>query len=824
MVSKILYHPDNLFALFNNEAGTEIASRQRPPLDELPRPEYSSDSGDDSEDAEDDSEDGSPPTELGLHMTSIMEILGDLYKLSFRIRNTATRPKSLKPTLYKEVDEETGVDKFSVYADLDLRHVEESISQLRRDVALEKFKDESNKEKSEAILSASKIRDDHGYILEGDEFLIKRLATTLTKRRKILRYWQRHSKKLAEIPREVRGHERSMPELVATPMEIVPELALDSPKAKAVAPTEKTYLSKTEATSYDRKLDDILETQSAISYASTTFDIHGNTVNLPPPPAAASKGIEFLCPYCSIVCPSRHGTPRVWKGHILQDIQPYVCTYPDCLDGLQVYGSRTAWLEHERLVHRRVWQCFEHRNAVFSSQSDLQNHLESKHSDITETHVQNLLETSESSIGDSRSRCPICLLEGPFAHGLDKHLAYHLESFAVFSVFSGLSNAGKGEDDESSAEGQSGQAQGLGSVDSLRSLSLHFESNPSLASTSVLEDPDTEGAIHPESASTVAAPSPKMKKLSLADYKREEALAHKAQQQALTSGGIRPSSNAVDPVFSSPLNRPVFGMPLGEAVEVSQPIGVDLPLPAIVYRCLEYLQVRGAVQEEGIFRFSGSNTVIKALRERFDTEGDVKLLDGDYYDIHAIASLLKLYLRELPSPILTREHQLDFLKVLDVDSISQKLAALNSLVDQLPPANRSLLQALFSFLISIVGNANRNKMTIRNIGIVFASILNIPAPLISTFLTDYATIFGKPHWTNEILLKNTEADGEETDVRTAYVHGSDNAIHDSSGDELSPKVQIERERKPYVAKKGTGKIYDEDESYEIVEIEENDRI
>jgi RalA-binding protein 1 len=113
-----------------------------------------------------------------------------------------------------------------------------------------------------------------------------------------------------------------------------------------------------------------------------------------------------------------------------------------------------------------------------------------------------------------------------------------------------------------------------------------------------------------------------------------------------------------------PPNRCIFGIPLQEAVEYSQPIGLNVPLPAVVYRCLEYLQEKKAINEEGIFRLSGSNIVIKGLRERFNVEGDIKLLDGQYYDVHAVASLLKLYLRELPASILTRELHLDFLKVL----------------------------------------------------------------------------------------------------------------------------------------------------------------
>ena len=155
-------------------------------------------------------------------------------------------------------------------------------------------------------------------------------------------------------------------------------------------------------------------------------------------------------------------------------------------------------------------------------------------------------------------------------------------------------------------------------------------------------------------------------------------------------------------------------MSLAEAVECSQPIGVDVYLPAVVYRSIEYLTARGAVTEEGIFRLSGSNITIKALRERFNVEGDIRLLEEEYYDVHAVASLLKLYLRELPTSILTRDHHLDFLKVLDLHDRKEKIASFNVLVHKLPPANAALLEALCSFLIQIVSNSDRNKMNVRN--------------------------------------------------------------------------------------------------------------
>lgn len=111
--------------------------------------------------------------------------------------------------------------------------------------------------------------------------------------------------------------------------------------------------------------------------------------------------------------------------------------------------------------------------------------------------------------------------------------------------------------------------------------------------------------------------------------------------------------------------RPVFGMPLAEAVECCAPRVPNVYLPAVVYRCLEYLVARDASNEEGIFRLSGSTVVIKGLRDRFNLEGDFDFLaDEQYHDVHAVASLLKLYLRELPTSVLTRELHLDFISVL----------------------------------------------------------------------------------------------------------------------------------------------------------------
>ncbi|KAM0283129.1 hypothetical protein ACHAQH_002610 [Verticillium albo-atrum] len=189
--------------------------------------------------------------------------------------------------------------------------------------------------------------------------------------------------------------------------------------------------------------------------------------------------------------------------------------------------------------------------------------------------------------------------------------------------------------------------------------------------------------------------------------------------------------------------RQAFGATLAEAVRYSSPVDVDVPLPAVVYRCIQYLDAKNAILEEGIFRLSGSNVVIKQIRERFNNEGDINLItDEAFYDIHAIASLLKLYLRELPTTILTRDLHNEFLSVTEMTNTKDKVMALNALVQRLPLANATLLKYLLAFLIRIINNADVNKMTVRNVGIVFSPTLNIPAPVFAMFLQNYEPIFG----------------------------------------------------------------------------------
>lgn len=115
------------------------------------------------------------------------------------------------------------------------------------------------------------------------------------------------------------------------------------------------------------------------------------------------------------------------------------------------------------------------------------------------------------------------------------------------------------------------------------------------------------------------------------------------------------------------ITRPVFGVSLNESLAIASVAS----LPAVVFRCIEWLEINKAQDEEGVYRMSGSSAVIKGLKDRFDLEGDVNLVKLDErWDPHAIAGLLKTFLRELPTSLLTRELHPKFLAVMGTSLIS----------------------------------------------------------------------------------------------------------------------------------------------------------
>ena len=92
----------------------------------------------------------------------------------------------------------------------------------------------------------------------------------------------------------------------------------------------------------------------------------------------------------------------------------------------------------------------------------------------------------------------------------------------------------------------------------------------------------------------------------------------------------------------------VFGCDLSEHLNNT---GDEIPI--VLRRCAEFIERHGIV--EGIFRLSGAISNIQRLRNAFDDERvpDFTHDEAITQDVHCVASLLKLYFRELPDPLLT---------------------------------------------------------------------------------------------------------------------------------------------------------------------------
>ncbi|KAM8794661.1 rho GTPase-activating protein 25 [Eudromia elegans] len=160
----------------------------------------------------------------------------------------------------------------------------------------------------------------------------------------------------------------------------------------------------------------------------------------------------------------------------------------------------------------------------------------------------------------------------------------------------------------------------------------------------------------------------------------------------------------------------VFGQRLVETMAYEQKFGQH-QVPIVVQKCAEFIREHG-MSEEGIFRLPGQDNLVKQLRDAFDA-GERPSFDRDT-DVHTVASLLKLYLRELPEPVVPWGQYEDFLlcgQALDADESKGHQELLKQL-SLLPRDNYNLLSYMCRFLHEIQLSSSINKMSVDNLATV----------------------------------------------------------------------------------------------------------
>uniref|UniRef100_A0A8U7MUN2 Uncharacterized protein n=1 Tax=Corvus moneduloides TaxID=1196302 RepID=A0A8U7MUN2_CORMO len=187
--------------------------------------------------------------------------------------------------------------------------------------------------------------------------------------------------------------------------------------------------------------------------------------------------------------------------------------------------------------------------------------------------------------------------------------------------------------------------------------------------------------------------------------------------KSFSSIQVRHTTNKISPDLQFSGERSTFGVPLETLVQDAKQCGV----PSLVTQMVEYLEVFG-LERVGIFRIGGPANKIKELRQKYNQGEKVDLInDGD---VDSVASLLKLFLKELPVAVFPDNICSGLLKTFQgTEQNESQENNLRQLLNCLPKAHQNLLQFLSAFLLKVATHSAVNFMTLENLAIVFGPAL-----------------------------------------------------------------------------------------------------
>ncbi|XP_051533075.1 rho GTPase-activating protein 24 isoform X1 [Myxocyprinus asiaticus] len=184
-------------------------------------------------------------------------------------------------------------------------------------------------------------------------------------------------------------------------------------------------------------------------------------------------------------------------------------------------------------------------------------------------------------------------------------------------------------------------------------------------------------------------------------------------------------------VIWAPFGGGIFGQKLEETVRYERRYGNKMA-PMLVEQCVDFIRQWG-LREEGLFRLPGQANLVKELQDAFDC-GEKPSFDCNT-DVHTVASLLKLYLRELPEPVIPFCKYDEFLACTKLLSKDQDagMKKLRRHVESLPLVNYNLLKYICKFLDEVQSYSGVNKMSVQNLATVFGP--NILRPKVEDPMT-----------------------------------------------------------------------------------------
>jgi len=165
------------------------------------------------------------------------------------------------------------------------------------------------------------------------------------------------------------------------------------------------------------------------------------------------------------------------------------------------------------------------------------------------------------------------------------------------------------------------------------------------------------------------------------------------------------------------LAKRVFGRPLRDLSMVMVPVAEseeDLMVPKVLAFLCQWLEEGDNLATEGLFRKPGSATRQRTLRAAMEaSEGWAQLLkDASPLDV---ACLIKLWVRELPEPLLPLFAQKLMLECWELTSTEHRREGVLLCTSLLPANHASALAFLVRFLAQVAQNKADNKMDVRTL-------------------------------------------------------------------------------------------------------------
>ncbi|XP_008311043.1 rho GTPase-activating protein 18 isoform X2 [Cynoglossus semilaevis] len=205
--------------------------------------------------------------------------------------------------------------------------------------------------------------------------------------------------------------------------------------------------------------------------------------------------------------------------------------------------------------------------------------------------------------------------------------------------------------------------------------------------------------------------------LSPLDMKKVRRLVHVEMTALFDTAGLDLKTHKAVKVKTKEIG--LFGVPLTTLLEQDQRRAPGTKVPFVLKRLICHIEEDG-LDTEGILRIPGAAVRVKSLCQELESSFYEGMFPWQQLKQHDAASLLKLFIRELPHPLLTVEYLSAFIAVNNLPTKKQQLQALNLLVLLLPEPNQDTLKALVEFFQHVIDHQAKNKMTLNNVSVVMA--------------------------------------------------------------------------------------------------------